>query len=46
MSSKQLMNMNYTDIAIPVQDRRIIYEEANKSATVKKKLKKNNQQGF
>lgn len=36
MSSKQLMNMNFTDIAILVKDRRIIYEEANMSATVKK----------
>lgn len=39
MSSKQLMNMNFTDIA--VKDRRIIYEEANKSATVKKNEKIN-----
>lgn len=36
MSSKQLMNMNFTDIALLVKDRHIIYEEANKSATVKK----------
>lgn len=41
MSSKQLMNMNFTDIAILVNDRRIIYEEANKSATVKKNEKIN-----